>query len=525
MSKSLKGLNSPIDQKEEIESTSKKLLNRKTKRENNNNSLESLNNFQVILANEIRCSICLKYQKFSSKCYKCSVCSSYFHLECYNLFTFTNDESDKISENNINLNNFICLRCMDEKNNNSKYNCYLCGEHDGIIKKNKDQYIHHYCNIFNIKDNHPKNSKCNNCKMKKFPVLKCYKQECKNKYHLKCALEKGIIFSLSYMRGENDEGNKKETFNEPILFFCEIHNKDIIDNYTDYIYVMTQSLNDKRDNNPINEIKNKVHNLSSINNNEKINTNNEKEKENNNSEIQNDNSNEQKNKDNNNEEIKIKENEINDSLSLNSDDNYGSNNDSKEPKEKSTPVNDYSSNKNSNDKNSAEINNIISNDNSNNNNNNNNNNNIDIINDTVTKNSNVQNDNNENNKKENLNNENMSKENINKEKSNDIINDDEVEEQIDIKMDIENDDKNKKNDTENKETRYTEKKMEEEDKEIINIDKKENENNDLNNEKENENEEYKIPEIKREEIDLFENFRKMNEDYSFPGCFYRFHGI
>ena len=211
MSKSLKGVNSPIDQIEEIESTSKKLLNRKTKRENNNNSLESLNNFQVILANEIRCSICLKYQKLSSKCYKCSVCSSYFHLECYNLFNFTNDESDKINENNSNLNNFICLRCVDEKKNNSKYNCYLCGEHDGIIKKYKDQYIHHYCNIFNL--NHPKNGKCNNCKIKNIPVLKCDYHGCKNKYHMKCALEKGIIFSLPYMRSENDEENKREIFN------------------------------------------------------------------------------------------------------------------------------------------------------------------------------------------------------------------------------------------------------------------------------------------------------------------------
>ena len=51
---------------------------------------------------------------------------------------------------------------------------------------------------------------------------------------------------------------------------------------------------------------------------------------------------------------------------------------------------------------------------------------------------------------------------------------------------------------------------------------------DKDKEKENidmKNEEYKIPEIKREPIDLFENFRKMNEDYFFPGSFYRFHGI
>ena len=506
MSKSFKGANSPIEQKEEIESASKKLLNRKTKRENNNNSLESLNNFQVILANEIRCSICLKYQKFSSKCYKCSKCLSYFHLECYNLFTFIKDESDKISLNNINLNDFKCLRCADEIKNNSKYNCYLCGEYDGIIKNYKDRYLHHYCYIF-YPDN-PKNGKCNNCKIKNIPVMKCDYHGCKNKYHMKCALEKGIIFSLPYMRGENDEGNKKENFNERIPFFCEIHNKEIIDNYTDYINAMTQSLNEKG-NNPINESQNKDNNP--INNIGKLNTN--TGKEDNNLEIQNEN-NEQKNNDNNNEEIK--ENEISNSMSLNSDDNYDSNNDSREPNEKSTPVNDYSSNKNnSNEKNSGEIINIISNDNTNNNNNNNIN---DIINDSVTKNNNEQNDN-ENNKNENLNNENMSKENINKEKSNDINNNDEAEEQFDdIKMEIEPDEKNKKNDTENKGAHNIEKKMEEDQEENKIIDKKENEN-------ENENEEYKIPEIKREQIDLFENFRKMNEDYCFPGSFYRFHGL
>ena len=37
--------------------------------------------------------------------------------------------------------------------------------------------------------------------------------------------------------------------------------------------------------------------------------------------------------------------------------------------------------------------------------------------------------------------------------------------------------------------------------------------------------EYKIPEIKYETVDLFENFRKMNENYCFPGSFYKFHGV
>ena len=539
-------------QKEEIDSPS--LLNRKTKRENNTNSVESLNNNQVFLPNEIRCSICLKYQKFSSKCYKCSICSSYFHLDCYNLFSLNKDGKETtLNENNMNtLNNFTCIRCTEEKKNNSKYICHLCGEHDGIIKKFKDnQYIHHYCYIFFKENlNHPKNGRCNNCKAKNIPTIKCEYHLCKNKYHMKCALEKGIIFSLPFMREENDEGNKKETFNERIPFFCETHNKDIINSYTDYLYAMTQSLNDKRDNNPINEItyndnnnnsNNKNNNNDNNNGNNNNNDNNINNGNNNNNDNNNNNGNTNNNNINNNTN-NIENTNINNSIqksaeninednkysdnSLSSimDDNFGSNNDSREPNEKSTPVNDYSSNKinTSNEKNSAGSNNIISNDNNVNNNNNNNN---DIINVTVTKKSNELNDN--ENKNE-LNNDNKNKENISNEKNNDNI-DDEIENQIDIKMGMDNDEKNN-NDKENKDNNNNndnnnieedenEEKVEEKEKEKYKDKDKEKENIDMKNE------EYKIPEIKREPIDLFENFRKMNEDYFFPGSFYRFHGI
>lgn len=494
MSKNIKVTNSPNGQNEEISSASKKLLNRKTKRENNNNSSDTINKFQLSLANEIKCSICLKYQKFGSNCYKCSICSSYFHLDCYNLFTFTKDESDQIKIENKNLNDFKCVRCIQEKINNTKYQCYLCWQHEGIMKKIKDnQYIHHYCYVF-FKDNllHPKNGKCKNCRVKNIPTLKCEWNGCKDKYHIKCALEKGIIFSLQYMRFDNDEKIEIETFNEKVTFFCEIHNNNLIENYYQYLSVMTQSLNDRIDNNPINEINN---------NNEKkqmIDSNNDKEKEKNNISNINSNNNEQKSIENNNEEIK---NDMNKSISSNSNfDNYDSNNDSEVASEK-TPVNHYSSEKKSiNEKISESEKNFISNDNSNNNKINNSQNNKEIN----EKSSNV-----------NLNNENKIKNNIN--------NEDEEKVQMDINMDIEEEEKNKIEIEESKIEKKNNDKIEEDEDEEIIITKKNKISSPKNELIEEEN--FQPPEIKREKIDLFDSFRKINEDYCFPGCFYRFHGI
>ena len=59
-----------IEQKEETQN-SKKLINRKTKRENNTNNNEFSNKLQLSLKYEIMYSICLDYERFSIKCYKC----------------------------------------------------------------------------------------------------------------------------------------------------------------------------------------------------------------------------------------------------------------------------------------------------------------------------------------------------------------------------------------------------------------------------------------------------------------------
>ena len=250
-----KSHNTQNDEKDEEDS--KKLLNRKTKRENSSNIKlgDNLN-----LGYDIRCSICLEYENYSGKCHKCIKCFSDFHMDCYNLFTFSpesQDNSDKVTEANIN--SFICMRCKEENEKNNRINCGLCAEHDGIMKKKDDKYIHHYCYVF-FKDNlqHVKNGKCKNCKIKNIPVIKCEYHGCKDKYHIKCALEKGIIFSLNFL---SDDKNK-ENFNEKIPFYCENHNKVMIDNYAQFISAMADSMKDKtkispeikKDNNPINEM-------------------------------------------------------------------------------------------------------------------------------------------------------------------------------------------------------------------------------------------------------------------------------
>ena len=99
----------------------------------------------------------------------------------------------------------------EEKNeNNTKITCQLCVEHYGIMKLLKNNlYIHHYCYVFFKDKLHQikggKGGKCNNCKIKKIQIFKCESSGCKNKFHIKCALEKGLIFSLSFLHDNQKE--------------------------------------------------------------------------------------------------------------------------------------------------------------------------------------------------------------------------------------------------------------------------------------------------------------------------------
>ena len=237
-------------EKDESESVnSKKFLSRKTKKDGSSILEESKDN-QSIPDDEIKCSICLEYEKFSKRCHKCIKCLSYFHMNCYNLFNFMEDNPFLVT--NENVNHFTCQRCNEEIriehqiNQKHQINCEICYSHYGIIKKRvENKFIHSYCYVF-YKDqlNNIKKGKCQVCSKRTIPVIKCESPGCKTKYHLQCALQKKIIFSLQMYKDESGE-IKEETFKDKIPFYCEIHVKPKIDNYNEYKTVMAQSLNEQ----------------------------------------------------------------------------------------------------------------------------------------------------------------------------------------------------------------------------------------------------------------------------------------
>ena len=228
------------DMKSDLDSLSnKQFLNMKKKRSSDILDQNPPGN------DEIKCSICLGEEKLIPKCYKCITCSSYFHLDCYNIFIIKETKEEKINEE-IALNNFECFRCKEEKKTGMAIKCFVCKNHSGIIKKKEEEkFLHHYCEVF-FKDslNNLKGGICKACSHKKIPVLKCQDIKCKEKYHIQCAIKEKIIFCLPFMRNQElkiDENN----FNEKITFYCEIHNDELIKNFTDYTMTLQISKNDK----------------------------------------------------------------------------------------------------------------------------------------------------------------------------------------------------------------------------------------------------------------------------------------
>ena len=442
--------------------SNKQLLNRKKKRDSNISS--EIFEQNSISNNEIRCSICLGEEKLIPNCGKCITCGSYFHLECYNLFKLPETKEQLINEETFINNNYECYRCREEKRVGMEIKCFVCKEHIGIIKQiEQDKFLHHYCYVF-FKDslNNLKCGICKECSLKKIPLLKCQETKCKDKYHIQCAIKRQMIFWLPFMRG--DEKINEDKFNDKINFFCNLHNETLINEFNSYVLTMQVSKKEGEQNKTQEEKEenNKDNEMNSNKKNEvenNVNNNKEQKREENNM--------------NNKEEKKVNEEKekeiINSVINLNIANNSN----------KSLNINN---NENNNSNEEKEKNNSISNSN----------NNLESVGSSpktppkidLSKNSskNVSNGKILNNSVSDI--INVS---IKKEKSNNNINNNE-EDSIDIN--------------------------------IINEGKM---NNNEENEEDDEDMEYNPPEIIYKDIDLFENFKKMNDKYVLPASFCKFH--
>ncbi|MCQ2817940.1 MAG: hypothetical protein MJ252_11805 [archaeon] len=208
------------------------------------------------LPKEPRCEICLDYQKESSEqLISCSVCHAYLHPSCYH-----------IELGPIEMENFTCERCRTAilyHHPIGSYKCFICMESSGVLKKNKitGEFYHCLCLSFiselyeqkeneafitkaNIRKWRYKNS-CRYCGEKldkEKSVIKCSNTKCKGYYHIPCAIEKEMIFSLNFLYKYFSLEKMKDRIVCP--FFCSCHNKRLIATYKHSVFNQEE---DKKD--------------------------------------------------------------------------------------------------------------------------------------------------------------------------------------------------------------------------------------------------------------------------------------
>ena len=217
---------------EETEFTHK-LINRKTLR----GRKEKIS----LPKNKLKCEVCNQYSDFSEEdLISCSTCKCLFHKSCYEQYEFYGNSIYK------------CIRCSYALRNDKSindYNCFICGTSNGVLSFNNatNSFYHKICVYFlnefkgleevdicykNIRKWRYKNS-CRFCgeKLSKTKaVIKCKNPKCKEYYHIPCAIQKGMIFDLNYMRKFYNVSN-----NEEIPFYCSNHNKKISFMYKTYV--------------------------------------------------------------------------------------------------------------------------------------------------------------------------------------------------------------------------------------------------------------------------------------------------
>ena len=212
-------------------------INRKTKR----GRKEKLS----LPKNQQKCGVCLEISTFSREdLISCSICKCLFHLSCY-----TQLESYKYKENS----SYICIRCSHTLKTNiniNEINCFICGCSIGVLNKNikTNEFYHQICFNFLIEFKGLNEeditrelirkwrykSSCRFCGeklSKNKAVIKCKNTKCKHFFHIRCAIEKGMIFDLNYMKKYYNVNNYSD-----IPFFCSNHNKKISFLYKKFIF-------------------------------------------------------------------------------------------------------------------------------------------------------------------------------------------------------------------------------------------------------------------------------------------------
>ena len=198
-----------------------------------------------IPTDKLKCEVCLAFSDYlKEKLISCSVCNCFFHKSCYNQYEeYISPTEDKI---------YKCIRCVNAiKLNKSIYDfkCFICNHSNQVLKYNKykEIYYHQICldnlpELSDLKEEEIdkafikkwryKNS-CKYCgqKLSKLvAVTKCKKPKCKEYYHFPCAINKGLIFNLDFMKQYYHVSNYKQ-----IPFYCSKHNKNISNQYKSYI--------------------------------------------------------------------------------------------------------------------------------------------------------------------------------------------------------------------------------------------------------------------------------------------------
>ena len=198
------------------------------------------------LPNLPKCDICLQYSDLSrEKLVSCSICKCLFHKSCYNQY-------EEISPSDNDSAIYNCIRCTEAfklKIPLNEITCFICGRSNKTLNYNKTtrDFYHQICLNFFCEFNEIKPEQIskdlirkwrykNSCKYcgeklsKNVAVIKCKKPTCKDYYHIACAIEKGMIFDLNFMK-EYYHVSK----NNQIPFFCSNHNKKISHEYKDFI--------------------------------------------------------------------------------------------------------------------------------------------------------------------------------------------------------------------------------------------------------------------------------------------------